>query len=111
MTGRLFRLDPTTGRWAPVGPPLGQAPHLTAEQLPPVGGVVHWTIPIPAGAEPGDRLHLDERLTLLLLDRCGPNHPAWHRLVRHSTAYDPDGAADWLAKHEVWSARRIEPTP
>jgi len=109
VTARLFRLD--TGRWTPVGPPLAPAPHLTDEQLPPVGGTTHWTLPRSAGAEAGDRFNVDERLTLLLLDRCGPNHPAWQQLVRHTHDHDPDGAADWLNRHEVWSVRRIEPTP
>lgn len=107
MTARLFRQD-DGGRWLPAGPPLASAPHLTDEQLPPVGGVAHWTIPTAAGPEKGDRFHVDERLTLELLDRCGPTHPAWVRLVDHSYRFDRDNAEDWLDAHEVWSVRRVD---
>jgi len=43
-------------------------------------------------------------MSLRLLGRCGPHHPAviWLHDATHQT--DPDLAEDWLAKHEVWSA-------
>jgi hypothetical protein len=107
MSARLFRQDLDTGRWLPVGVPLAAAPHLTDEQLPPVGGTAWWTLPRSAGGQPGDLFQIDERCTLALLDRCGPRHAAWLQLVEHTRDHDPAGADDWLAAHEVWTVRRV----
>jgi len=59
----------------------------------------------PTSCEPAPgRIWVQDEMSLRLLGRCGPHHPAviWLHDATHQT--DPDLAEDWLAKHEVWSA-------
>jgi hypothetical protein len=71
--------------------------------------VTYQVLPVSVGAAAGDLWCVDE-VTYRLAGRCGPRHFATVRLVEHMTERHGDDAGDWLARHEVWAAQRVDPT-
>lgn len=91
----------TGARWEPVGPVL---PPLDDPALHDDHAHQHtswWHLPTGI-ARPGDRLVARER-AWEFLDRCGPRHPAVHRLAEHWQI----GTAELLAQRDVWSMRPV----
>lgn len=87
--------------WRPTLAAIPPVDHPDLHQPLAEGETVWWHFPADLDVDQGDVLIVREH-TVTMLDRCGPNHWAVHRLAGIC-------GAEWAAGRQVWSGRVVDP--